>query len=82
MPTDAIWSCARTGSVASGSSEPSGSFAVGATTPSQSSRLAVAPVGSVPPTGAAKTAGAMGAIEALSHASAGTGSASSASRSA
>jgi len=79
VPTAAILSCATTGSVASGSSLPSGSFFVA--TPSQSSRLATAGAGSVPFTGAAKSAGDMGAIDAASHVSFGAAADSMPSRS-
>lgn len=77
VPMASMASCARTGRFASGSSVLSGSFCVA--TPSQSSRLAVKPMGSG--VWLVNFVAPMGAIAPPSHASVGAGAVSSASRS-
>jgi hypothetical protein len=80
VPTAAIRSCARTRSPASGSSEPSGSFAAGSTTPSQSSSAAVKAAGSTPSIGRANRAAPIGASDGSSQRNAGTAIVSSSAR--
>ena len=81
VPIAAILSCPLTGRVPSGSSLPSGArAAVGLTTPSQSSRVAVKPCGSGPPVPRTNRVAPIGATDAASHFSVGAADASSAAR--